>query len=202
MIKPILGLLIVAVVVYVALMIQHASYIQSIIGGFWEAEESFCQESEVDMFCIYFDKDVDVMGNRAAYVIAKKDEQIILNEPTKAKITMNNGAWANWGVGLESPKYLSIKFAEINEECQDVFPLRQTMRLYPSIGKMVLYSGDTITAVLYKNSVNTELRDLMAEKRGELKNGGDSGDYESDGYGEGANGEDDDDNDSEDEDMG
>jgi hypothetical protein len=37
------------------------------------------------------------------------------------------------------------------------------MKFYPNIGKIVIYYDNTVTAVLYKNSINTELKFMMED---------------------------------------
>lgn len=153
------------IILILVLWINNLSYqsyvIKKSLGGFWEADASFCEESDLDMFCIYFDKTTDFSNNRACYVLAKRGDDIVLNEPTTANITLNWAALNNWSSDLEAPKFLTITFKEISDECADEFPPKQYMRYYPICNKIVMYYGDTITAVLYKNAVNTELNELQ-----------------------------------------
>lgn len=158
-----------AVIVILVLYIFYTSYsnnsqqysdMNKLINGFYEADSSFCIESGLDMFCLYLDEDMDYYGNRACYILAKKDGEIIINEPTVANLKYNPKLF---DYDISSPKYFDIKFKDLDEECEEDFPSDQKIRFYPSIGKIVMYYDDTITSVLYKNPVNTELKSLIKE---------------------------------------
>lgn len=145
--------------------VYNQSYlVHHMITGFWEADVSFCQESGVDMFCIYFDKDINTNCERACYILSKNGDDIVLNEPVVASISMHWLKACNWYPNLHEPKYLGIEFKNLSEDCIDEFPASQTMRIYPLINKMVLFYDDTITAVLYKNSANSELEHLVKKE--------------------------------------
>ncbi len=139
---------------------REYSTMNKLINGFYEADTSFCEESGLDMFCLYLDEDIDYYGNRACYILAKQDGEIILNEPTVANLRYTPGMFDN---DISSPKYFDIEFKDLSEECEDDFPKNQKIRFYPTIGKIVMFYEDTITAVLYKNPVNTELKSVLKE---------------------------------------
>jgi hypothetical protein len=142
-------------------LIYQSRVIHKLVNGFWEADASFCIESEIDMFCIYFDEDVDFFGNRACYVLVKKDDMIIINEPTVVNLSLQWQSMNNWSSDISLPKYLNVRFEHIDEECAEIFPKAQEMCFYPICNKIVLSAGDTITAAVYKNSMNTELKSLL-----------------------------------------
>ena len=37
--------------------------------------------------------------------------------------------------------------------------MKQTLKFYPMLGKIVMYNEDIVTAVLYKSGINTEIKD-------------------------------------------
>lgn len=121
------------------------------ISGFWEADAEFLNESGLDTFCIYFDKPESV--SVSCYLLAKKGDDLILNEPVIVDIT--NQWWSNWSLDIETPKYFNIHFKELDNT---FFPEYQEMRLYFNCNKIVLYKDDSIYAVLYKNGHSTELK--------------------------------------------
>ena len=148
------------VVIIVMIYYNNLNYqfyaLKTLMGGFYEADRSFCEEAEIDMFCLYLDNDVSY-NSRACYVLAKKDDEVIINEPTIAYIKPQ---WclSNFSTNINSPKYFNIVFENINEDCVEVFPKVQELKYYPLCNKLVLYSGETVTAVLYKNPVYSELK--------------------------------------------
>jgi hypothetical protein len=85
-----------------------------------------------------------------------REGEIIINEPTTAHIT-SQLTWSNLSSNPAKPKYFNVKF-DIDDS--DIFPNKQSIRFYPDIGKIVLYVGDTITAVLYKNGANSEIKHI------------------------------------------
>lgn len=145
---------------------QYQTYIlHNLLSGFWEADSSFCEESGLDLFCIYLDEDYDIGGNRACYVLASQDNAVILNEPTVASISLQWTRLNNYSPTVNDPKYFNISFKNISEESVDIFPKHQEMRFYPICNKIVLFYNDVITAVLYKNPINTELKSIIKEKK-------------------------------------
>ncbi len=91
-----------------------------------------------------------------------KDGEFIINDPVTIKITMHYCHWGNWTSNPTSSKKFTIEFDGINniDEIEEVFPSIQTLEYYPIFGKIVLYNNDTITAILYKNSINSEIKTI------------------------------------------
>lgn len=154
------GLIILLIIILVYNYII-CSFYHNLLSGFWEADSSFCQESDLDLFCLYIDKDYDLLGNRACYLLASSNNVILLNEPTKVSINLH--VFSNW-YDINAPKYFSVQFDTIDEKSVDIFPCRQTLRFYPVTNKIVLYFNDTITAVLYRNPVSSEQKIIDDEK--------------------------------------
>lgn len=143
---------------------DYAKIFDTLINGFWEADRSFCNDSDIDMFCLYLDNDVDYKGSRACYILTKKDGQMVINQPTIATIKMKIFNSYNWTFSANTPKYFNIDFKDIDEDCIDIFPQSQNVRFYPACNKIVMYYNDTVTAVLYKNPIYTELKDMLEDK--------------------------------------
>lgn len=144
---------------------QDNNTTKSLLAGFYEADNSFCAESGVDMFCIYIDDDVDMFNNRACYILMKKDDEFLINAPTVAKLSLQWKSRNNWWSSVTDPKYLNIKFNDFDEETTAIFPKLQEARFYPYCNKIVLYHGDTITFVGYKNPVSTELKYIVKDQK-------------------------------------
>ena len=158
-----IGIFVIILLIWSSNMSYQSYVINNMIGGFWDADTSFCEESGLDMFCIYFDNETS-FGERACYILAKNGNDIVINEPTTSNISMQWGKLNNWSSDLKSPKFINIKFKDLSDECKEDFPEHQQMRFYPLSNKIVLFYDDTITAVLYKNTVTSELDALIKEK--------------------------------------
>ena len=155
----------------------HYSYIQSndlqdLLSGFWESSPEFCNEVNLDKFCIFMNENYDSYGKRGCYVLAQKDNEFLINEPCVVQIIESPGNEYT----LQKPKYFTVMFLDMEDQNNEIFPPDQTMRFYPICNKIVLYSGDTITAVMYKNPHRTELNYIKHEKDSENMANSDSGD--------------------------
>jgi len=146
--------IIIVICIYLIYIWLKPSIYDQLLNGFYEADPDFCEEAGLDMFCLYLNNDVNILGARSCYILASKDDEIIINEPTTAHIT-SQWTWS-WFSDPTKPKYFNVKFDfDIDS---DIFPNEQCIRFYPDIGKLVLYTDDTITAVLYKNGAYSELK--------------------------------------------
>lgn len=129
-----------------------------LVSGFYESDASFCQESGLDMFCIYLDDDIK-NGERSCYILAKRNDDIIINEPCTVHLNLKCGSLYD-----TTPKYFTAEFKDISDECAEVFPRTQNLQYYPMIGKVILHDGDTVTFVGYKNGMNTEMKSAVDKK--------------------------------------
>lgn len=142
------------VIIYIS--INQSKLYDKLINGFYEADTSFCEESGIDTFYLYLDNDINLLGERSCYILASKDNEIIINEPIVAKLKQQWSFWSDVNI-----RYFDVEFKDLSDDVIDIFPTIQTIRFYPVIGKMVIYSKDTVTAVLYKSGINTELKFVM-----------------------------------------
>jgi hypothetical protein len=128
----------------------------NIMTGFWEADKSFLTESGLESLTIYFGKNKGLLGARDGYILIKKDSDVIINEPVVIKISKKYNSTHNYKtcMGCDTYKEFDIQFKDIKSEN---FPEKQSMKIYPTTGKIILYIKDTVYAVLYKNSVLSEL---------------------------------------------
>jgi hypothetical protein len=127
------------------------------INGFYEADSSFCEESGLDVFSLFLDNDVN-NGSRASYILMVKDDNFVINEPINVKLSMDFFNWNNWFIDPIKEKCFTIEFDQCDsfDELSDVFPRVQTLKFYPMLGKIVMFNNSTITAILYKNGINSE----------------------------------------------
>jgi hypothetical protein len=148
--------ILIVICIYLLYTYTTLSIYDQLLNGFYEADPGFCFESGLDMFYLYLNNDVSMLGARSCYILASREGEIIINEPTTAHIT-SQLTWSNLSSNPAKPKYFNVKF-DIDDS--DIFPNKQSIRFYPDIGKIVLYVGDTITAVLYKNGANSEIKHI------------------------------------------
>lgn len=152
-------LITILILVIIFTQLNQQKVYDKLIGGFYNGDDRFCEESEIDLFCLYLDDDVDSHGTRAGYILMKSGDNLVLNEPTTIKLTRH---WS-WSSDPMVPKYFDIEFNDLNDEVTEFFPNKQTLRFYPTIGKIVLFSGDTIFGVFYKSGYESELQSIMSE---------------------------------------
>lgn len=150
------GILIFILIVIIAYTYYtRANIFNQLVNGFYESDASFCKESELETFCIYIDNDVLSNGERACYILAKRDGEIIINEPCTLKLTLASTSYDT------SAKYFIAQFKDIGDECAEVFPHMQKLQFYPQTGKIILHADDTVTFVGYKNGINTEMKNAV-----------------------------------------
>lgn len=155
-----LNFYIVIIIILVILLIFTQSSKNSIydklISGFYTGDSEFCEESEIDLFCLYIDDDLDINGNCAGYILMKSGDQLLLNEPTMIKLR-RQWQWIN-----NKEIYYDIEFVDLEEN--DFFPKYQTLKFCPISGKIVLFSDDIVYGVFYKSGENSEIKAVMEEK--------------------------------------
>jgi hypothetical protein len=149
-------IVIILIILIVYLYLQQNTVYDKLIGGFYESDESFCKESGLDMFCMYIE-DNTISDERSGYILAYKDNEIILNEPVVIKLTRHISG------NTQDVIYYDVDFIGLSDDVIDTFPNYQIIKFFPSIGKIIIYYDETVTAVLYKNSVNTELKYTMKD---------------------------------------
>lgn len=147
-----------AIIIFILIVIiSYTYYIRAnifnqLVNGFYEADGSFCEESGLETFFIYIDSDVLSNGERGCYILAKRGDEIIINEPCTIKLSLKSTA-------LDiTAKYFTAEFKDLSDECAEVFPVSQKLQFYPGTGKIMLYADNVVTFAGYKNGINTETR--------------------------------------------
>ena len=160
-------IIIIIIMIYMITKIQIQSKIyNTLLSGFYNGDEKFCYESGIDTFCMYIDDNIESSSNtRGCYLLMKSGSDLILNEPIIIKLnqhwTFNNA---------NSPVYFDVEFKNLDDNIKEFFPNKQQLRFYPTIGKIVLFSGDIIYGVFYKSGYESELK-MIAEESNSLKKG-------------------------------
>ena len=160
-----IGIIVVHIILICIVNSRHVLVYDQLINGFYEADASFCEESEIDIFSLFLDNDVN-FGTRAGYILMVRGDEFIMNEPITAKLQMHYLNWNNWSMDPTKEKVFTVEFKGTSEdsafdELDDVFPSIQTLKFYPNLGKIVMFSDDTITAIMYKNGMNSEMKNII-----------------------------------------
>ena len=150
-------IIIIILLIYIFFGNTSGKIYNKLLHGFYEADESFCEESGIDTFCIYIDDKKNDDSVFPCYILMKSDDTLIINEPTTVKISQN------WSWFADPNIIYDIEF-DNSEETSAIFPNQQKLRFYPNIGKIVLYNEDTVYGVLYKNGSTTELKHIQEEE--------------------------------------
>jgi hypothetical protein len=153
MINQFTSLFIIVILLTIVVMYKYSSYtdkMQKMLGGMWISDPSFLEESGLNSFYMYIDGDIGSSGFsagclRSGYIVATNGSGFIINDPVDiiVKKLYTEG----------DTEHYEFLFKNINYE---FFPNKQKAKFYPICNKLVMYNGDTITAVLYKNLIQTE----------------------------------------------
>lgn len=132
-----------------------------LLPGFWEANSEFNREAGLQLFSFYIgDKNDGVYPAYLLMVEDGDDQNMLINEPTQFII---NEPFTNF-IATDDCREMLLKFDKLET---DLIPYMLKMRYYPRTTKMVLYDHSKIYAVLFKNSVLSELERIKKEKDNE-----------------------------------
>jgi hypothetical protein len=137
--------------------ISRNTIYDELINGVYQADESFCEESGIELFTIYIDEDGIGGSERSGYILASTADSILINEPVIIKLSRN------WNFGDMDEIIYDTEFIGLSDEVTEFFPNIQSIKFYPKIGKIILHYDNTVTAVLYKHAINTELKYIMED---------------------------------------
>lgn len=134
------------------MLVRHTTkMVRKLINGFYVADHMFCNESNIDLMCIYLD-DGD------GYIIIRgQSGKILLNTSFKYNLYRATGMTA----ALTDAFIYRIEFSDI--ECTDFFPLIQYLEFMPTTQRIKLFDKDSqvIYGVLYKNNSATDMQSLI-----------------------------------------
>lgn len=145
-----------AVIIFILIVLTfHTRSLEnSMMKGFWRADADFCQTAGLDIFLLYLGSNTGygITHARPGYFLAKNAEGLILNNAVD--ITFSGGMNL-LPTASHCKKYtMNIDWNETDDNLHDeeAFPSEVTACYYPFHHKLVLYSGDTVHAILYKDS--------------------------------------------------
>jgi hypothetical protein len=140
-------ILAVCLVFIIFIIWQARSFERANLKGFWKADATFCEQAELHMFMLY-------VGDNFGYLLAKNQNGIILNNPIKIDFS---GMSLSPIINDRTDYTVNIDFQD-NPPDSDVILDQLSAEYYPKNNKLILYSDDTIYAILYKDSALSGIR--------------------------------------------
>jgi hypothetical protein len=147
---------IIVIFTLVILTFQVRSLEGSMMRGFWKADPEFCSTAELEIFIMYLGHNVSYGGNtRYGYMLAKNADGFILNNSVKIDFTGANNILPtvthckDYGMHID---WQDEDLPEDERHNESAFPSDLRAAYYPKHNKIVLYSGDSVHAILYKDT--------------------------------------------------
>lgn len=132
--------LLISIVICLLIHILISRYYESrLLSGFWVADYSFLEQSGLKMLSIMIDEG---FFTKSCYIIMVNQNGILLNQASD--VSFSSVQLVPW----ITTRHYHVEF-DLDAE---FFPNKQTATFYPYEGKLILYDGDTTTAVLYKDT--------------------------------------------------
>lgn len=165
-------LFIIIIVVYrISSILSITNTGKNIIGGLWQGHPSFCNESGIDMFYIYFDIFDTLPSNKSldlkkkgvknmCWILMTNKDQVIVNHITTYLLSPRWLIKDNWSTDTSKPKCYNIIFGDIPEIMKDTFPKSQQVKMNINLNKIILADNDTAYFVGYKDSRISDLISL------------------------------------------
>jgi hypothetical protein len=153
-ISCVIGILVVIIIItcYFSMDYCKRSIIADSLTGYWVADKSYCDEADIDLFCILIGRQEH--GKRSCYILAKQDDELIINEPTTITFNQINMIDSKFTEVTKCGSYeFNVSFDELETK---EFPRHQQMTYYLNHNKLVFHIDDKVYAVLYNNPVLTE----------------------------------------------
>lgn len=155
------------IVIVVFLVFIYISYTINIrnqelcnFNGFYTSSPKFNQEAELDTFTLYINSTSMYDTDPNCYIFVQTDDEVIINHKVKMEIESGFMSWVPFKRDMIETE---IKFNWLDETRPVFFNSNQTLTYYPEFDKIVLSSGDMVTAVLYKNNIMSDLKEVMPE---------------------------------------
>ena len=140
--------------------IYHVGY--HMLGGFWSADPSFCEDSGLDRFYIFIEP--PNKGNICWICMSNSDTTVVNNITTYSIKTKWNSV-DNWTTDIKRPRTFKITFDNLPKNLtKDIFPKKQILKLDIETGKIYLmdrrYNNNKVYFVGYKDSRISDLIDV------------------------------------------
>ena len=147
--------------------IYHVGY--HILGGFWSADPSFCEESGLDRFYIFIEP--PNKGN-ICWICMSNSDNTVVNNITTCSIKTKWNSIDNWTTDIKRPRIFKITFDNLPKNLtNDIFPKEQILKLDIETGKIYLmdrrYNNNKVYFVGYKDS---RISDLINVNNNNKKN--------------------------------
>jgi len=149
----ILSIIIIFLVIYIILIWQTNKCVNLLFDGFYNADPVFCEEGNLDMMVLYFDK-----GD--GYIMIKGgDGEILVNDVFQYTLKNKSGNMTS----LDKPILYEININGIDN--QTFFPTKQMLEFIPSTQRIKMYDNKekTIHAILYKNNAVSDVKQLLSD---------------------------------------
>ena len=130
---------------------SNNQYCMDSITGIWEADPGFCQEADLDRFYVY----LNTISSRC-WIVISTESDVICNHITTFSLAPNYSSLFEKKESDNFKKYY-ITFKDLPTELYEnnIFPKVQTLKIYPTCGKISLTDADAkrICFAGYKNAL-------------------------------------------------
>lgn len=127
---------------------------KNLLYGFYTGDDTFMQEAGLSNIILYLD-------NKTGHIFLQKSSgDILLNDTFNWHISNNFSK--NMNSDLNKKRIYKITFKDLDNT--DLFPSNQTLEFYPLVGKIILQKNNTVFAVLYKDSVASEVKNILSKE--------------------------------------
>ena len=144
----------VVILMLVILTFHNRSLENSMMKGFWKADPEFCQTAGLDIFLLYLGANTSygLSHTRSGYFLAKVPDGLILNNSVDITFTGGANILPTASHCKEYGMNIDWQDTEDDQHDESAFPSELRANYYPFHNKLVLYSGDTVHAILYRDS--------------------------------------------------
>jgi hypothetical protein len=126
----------------------------SMMKGFWRADPEFCQTAGLDIFLLYLGSNTSygLSHTRTGYFLAKIPDGLILNNSVNIRFTGGANILPTASHCKKYGMHIDWQDTEDEPHNEEAFPSELQANYYPFHQKLVLYSGDTVHAILYRDN--------------------------------------------------
>lgn len=145
-----------AIIIFILVVLTfHNRMIEnSMMKGFWKADPEFCQTAGLDIFLLYLGNNTSygLSHTRTGYFLAKIPDGLILNNSVNIRFTGGANILPTASHCKKYGMHIDWQDTESEPHDEEAFPSELYANYYPFHQKLVLYSGDTVHAILYRDN--------------------------------------------------